>query len=519
MNRDQIEMLLTERAYPHAVRDLRLIETHISWVILTGDYVYKIKKPVSMGFLDFSTLAKRQHFCDEEVSLNRRLAPQLYIGVAAITMSDEGPVIGGEGEVIEYAVHMHQFSQRHLASRTAAEGRLTASHCRELGQVIAEFHNSLAPIQTEKGPGTPAAIFAALRQNFEQIDAALPRSEERAFLHDLEGACISDYERLQEHMWQRLDEGFVRECHGDLHLGNIVILDDDAVPFDCLEFNPDFRLVDIQCEIGFLIMDLESRSLPGHANRVLNRWLEHTGDYAGLALHSFYDCYLAMVRAKISLFAAIASNPDDPGLDDYRRYFGLAAAGRRRQPRFLCITMGVSGSGKSTVAETLCAQFSAIRIRSDVERKRIFGLAPGAASNSVGLEKVMYSEESSDRVFKRMLELASTLLDAGLPVVVDATFIASDRRKPFMELAQRNSVPFIIAHCTASEKELARRLVERNRLANDASEAGIDVMLQQQENVQMLTADEIDACLIVDTQAIGHDIKLADEIERRITSP
>ena len=174
MNRDQIEMLMTERAYPHAVRDLRLIETHISWVILTGDYVYKIKKPVSMGFLDFSTLAKRQHFCNEEVSLNRRLAPQLYIGVAAITMSDEGPVIGGDGEVIEYAVHMHQFSQRHLASRTASEGRLTASHCRKLGQVIAEFHNSLAPIRTKKGPGTPAAIFAALRQNFEQIDAALP---------------------------------------------------------------------------------------------------------------------------------------------------------------------------------------------------------------------------------------------------------------------------------------------------------------------------------------------------------
>jgi predicted kinase len=395
---------------------------------------------------------------------------------------------------------------------------LTASHCRKLGRVVATFHNSLTPIQSDKGPGTPTAIFAALRQNFEQIDAALPRSEKRALLRDLESACISDYERLQEHMWQRLADGFVRECHGDLHLGNIVLLDDDVVPFDCLEFNPAFRLVDIQCEIGFLVMDLESRSLPGHANRVLNCWLEHTGDYSGLALHSFYDCYLAMVRAKISLFSATASDPDDPVLDDYHRYIGLAAAGRRRQPRFLCIMMGVSGSGKSTVAEALCAQFSAIRIRSDVERKRLFGLSPGADSDGAGLGRIFYSEDTSDRVFKRMLEQVEELLGAGLPVVVDATFIASDRRTPFMQLARRLSVPFIITRCIASDAELSRRLLERSRQGNDASEAGIEVMLRQKESVQTLTAEEADACVVVDTQAGGHDIALANEVERRITA-
>jgi len=519
MDGAQVRELLRPGAFPHPVGDLRLIETHISWVVLTGDYAYKIKKPVEMGFLDFSSLESRRHFCHEELRLNRRLAPELYLDVAEITADGGGAAIGGAGEVIDYAVRMRQFDQRCLASRTAAEGRLTPARCRDIGRTIAHFHNALEPVRPDApdGPGTPTAIFAAARQNFRQIDDALPPEADRQVLRELEEAALADFGRLEPLMQQRLAEGFVRECHGDLHLDNIVLTDDRVLAFDCIEFNPDFRLIDIQCEIGFVVMDLDSRELPGLANRVLNTWLEYTGDYAGLALHSFYDVYLALVRAKISLFSALAAAEEEPDLAAYRRYLALAAAGRRRLPGFLCLMMGVSGSGKSTVAETLAARFSAIRLRSDVERKRLFGLAPDADSAAEGLTEELYRAGTSDRVFARLAELAADLLSAGQPVVVDATFIEQQRREPFRQLAARQGVPLLIVHCTADEAELERRLTARDRESREPSEAGVAVMRGQLGALEPPTAEEIDHVLVVDTQSPEHEQRLASAVERRIT--
>ncbi|HKL63867.1 MAG TPA: phosphotransferase, partial [Woeseiaceae bacterium] len=322
MDGTQVRALLRAEAFPHPVGDLRLIETHISWVILTGEYAYKVKKPVEMGFLDFSSPRSRHHYCQEELRLNRRLAPELYLDVVEITEAAGRPSVGGSGAVVDYAVRMRQFDQRRLASRAADEGRLTPARCREIGRTVARFHNALEPVQPESPgeAGTPAALLAAARQNFRQIDEALPPEAERRVLRELAEASLADSERLEPLMQRRLDEGFVRECHGDLHLNNIVLMDERVLAFDCIEFNPAFRLIDIQCEIGFVVMDLESRELPDLANRVLNTWLEYTGDYAGLALHAFYDVYLAMVRAKISLFAALAGDDEAPDLSAYRRY-------------------------------------------------------------------------------------------------------------------------------------------------------------------------------------------------------
>ena len=524
MDATQVRQLLREDAFPHAVDSLDLLETHISWVVLTGEYAYKIKKPVAMGFLDFSTREARRHFCEEELRLNRRLAPELYLDVVDVTERGGRLRVGGGGAVIDSAVRMRQFPQRRLASRAADEGRLTHAQCRAIGRRIADFHNALEPIDrrqldSDAGPGTPGAIFRAARQNFSQIDDALPARENREVLRTLEDAALDDYARLEDAMWRRLDGGFVRECHGDLHLGNILLEDDAVLPFDCIEFNPDFRIVDIQCEIGFLVMDLDSRGLPGHANRVLNSWLEHTGDYEGLALHTFYDVYLAIVRAKISLFGALASEPDHPDLSDYRRYLALAAAGRRRLPRFVCIMLGVSGSGKSTVAESLAADFSAIRLRSDVERKRLAGLRPAERAGGRVVEgETLYDEASSDRVFERLEALAETVLDGGMPVVVDATFIESARRRPFRALASRKGIPFVIVQCLARPETLERRIVARRRHEHDASEAGVAVMRAQLDTQQPPDASESAHLVPVDTEAAGYAIRLASEVERRITT-
>lgn len=523
MDAQQVLQLLREDAFEHPVTALELIETHISWVLLTGTYAYKIKKPVAMGFLDFSTPAARRHYCEQELRLNRRLAPSLYLDVVDVTERNGKPCIGGGGKVIDSAVRMRQFAQRRLASRAAEEGRLTFAQCRQIGRRIAEFHNALEPVRRERmesdaAPGTPTAIFHAARQNFSQIHDALPVREPREILEQLEAAALEDYARLEPSMWRRLDEGFVRECHGDLHLGNIMLDDDGVQPFDCIEFNADFRLVDIQCEIGFLVMDLDSRELPRHANRVLNCWLEYTGDYEGLALHVFYDVYLAIVRAKISLFGALAGNREKPDLADFRRYLALAAAGRRRLPRFLCITLGVSGSGKSTVAEALAAEFSAIRLRSDVERKRLAGLGPDADSAAAGLGETLYREDSSDRVFARLEALAETVLDAGMPVIVDATFIAAARRRPFQAIAARRGIPFLIVECRARQDTLERRLLARQRHERGASEAGVAVMRQQLDTLEPPDASEAAHLVVVDTEVADSTLRLADEVERRITS-
>ncbi|MEJ2603468.1 MAG: AAA family ATPase [Gammaproteobacteria bacterium] len=527
MDATGIRALLRPEAFPDGVSEPVLVETHISWVVLTGEIAYKIKKPVAMEFLDFSTLEARRHYCREEVRLNRRLAPELYLGVVEIRDSADGPVIGGtgaDGPVIEYAVRMRQFDQRRLASRMAAEGRLTPALCREMGRTIARFHNGLEPLappadEDSRAPGTPGAIFAAARQNFEQIDATLPAREDRSVLRQLEEAAVGDFERLERRMWHRLEGGYVRECHGDLHLGNIVLADDRVLPFDCIEFNPTFRLVDIQCEIGFVVMDLESRELPGEANRVLNTWLEHTGDYAGLRLHVFYDVYLALVRAKISLFSAVAAAGNGtPDLGDYRRYLALAAAGRRRLPGFLCLMMGVSGSGKSTIAEALAARYSAIRLRSDVERKRLYDLAPSADSADAGLTERLYSPATSDRVYAQLAHLAETVLDAGLPVIVDATFLEHRRRSVFRELAAQRRLPFLLVHCIAGEAELERRLTARRRDSREASEADVVVMRGQLESVEPPDEQEVDSLILVDTEGPDYQRRLESTVERRITA-
>ncbi len=526
MDAAAIAALLRAESRPGAAAAPELIETHISWVILTGDIAYKIKKPVALEFLDFSTLAARKHYCEEELRLNRRLASELYLGVVEIRQTPAGPMIGGgesDGPVIDYAVRMRRFDQRRLASRMAAEGRLTPALCREIGRTIARFHNALEPLappahDDPAAPGTPGAIFAAARQNFAQIEAALPAHEDRSVLRALEEAAFGDYERLEPRMRQRLERGYVRECHGDLHLGNIVLLDGRVLPFDCIEFNPAFRLVDIQCEIGFVVMDLDGRELPGEANRVLNTWLEYTGDYAGLDLHGFYDVYLALVRAKISLLSATAAAADRaPDLGDYSRYLALAAAGRRRLPGFLCLMMGVSGSGKSTIAESLAARYSAIRLRSDVERKRLFDLAPDADSAGAGLTERLYGEATSERVYERLETLAGTVLDAGLPVIVDATFLERHRRSSFRELAARRGLAFLIVHCIAGEAELERRITARQRDAGEVSEADVAVMRRQLQTVEGPSGEEAGHLILVDTEGPDHQRRLESTVERRIT--
>ncbi|MDH5536060.1 MAG: AAA family ATPase [Betaproteobacteria bacterium] len=488
-----IAALSRREAYPHAVGTVRLEETHISWVLLTGDWAYKIKKPVDLGFLDFSTLEARKGFCDDELRLNRRFAPGLYDSVVAITGTPEKPRIGGSGPALEYAVKMRQFPQDALLGRLLERGTLAPPDIDQLADAIAGFHAAAAPVPGDRPYGTPQHVLAPVMENFHQIRVAVGDAMDRAALRALEIWSTDAFQRLRARFAQRRDEACVRECHGDLHLGNIVRIGDRLMPFDCIEFSPALRWIDVMSEAAFLAMDLAHRQRPDLAWRMLNRYLETTGDYRGLDVLGFYWVYRALVRAKIHAIRAaqLAAGRGDTGeiLAGYHSYIDLAARFTRPRRPALMITHGLSGSGKTTATQSLLETLGAFRVRSDVERKRLHGLAPLAATQS-GVGAGIYSPAANAATYGHLRDLANSILKAGLPVIVDAAFLKRTERDAFRSLAAGLAVPFLILDCSAPESVLRERITAREREGQDASEADIAVLEHQIASAEALEPDE-----------------------------
>ncbi|MEC7815160.1 MAG: AAA family ATPase [Pseudomonadota bacterium] len=485
-----IKALQDPSRFDHPVNGFQVIETHISQVLLTGDYAYKIKKPMDFGFLDFSTLARRKHFCEEELRLNRRLAAPLYLEVLPITGTPEAPVLGGQGEAFEYAIRMRQFDQAELFDRRQERGELSEDLLTGVARQVAHFHDSLPPIEDDKPLGTPEAVYAAMQENFDQIRPLLDDSTLLAQLDNLEGWTRSTFERLQPLIAKRRAEGMVRECHGDLHLANITVFDGQVTVFDCIEFNEPFRWIDVINDLAFLLMDLESRREPVLANRVLNTYLEYRGDFEGLSLLPLYKAYRAMVRAKIALFTLgnpALSEQERAGLmQRYRDYAQLAEDyGQIPQP-YLLATVGLSASGKTCVSAAMAGELDLIRLRSDVERKRLRGLAPLASSkSSVGTD--LYSPEMTRQTYQRLADLARDLLRAGLSVIVDAACLKEQERTLLADVAEEQAVPFALIHCEAPEDKRREWIRARQGDASEATEALLD---QQQSWFEPLTTVE-----------------------------
>lgn len=299
-----IAALRDPSCYPHPVDRIEILETHISWVVLTGPYAYKIKKPVNPGFLDFTTLEKRHACCRDELRLNRRLAPGLYLDVVGITGSPERPHIGGDGEIIEYAVKMVQFGQDQLASRLLENGNLTARHIGQLAEKIAAFHQQAAAAEAGSPLGSPQAVTAHALQNFDQIAALPGAAADHSALSDLRRWTEREAAAREAAMNARQSGASVRECHGDLHLGNIALIEGEITPFDCIEFSAELRWNDVASEVAFLVMDLIDRGRPDFAFLFLSGYLEMTGDYNATAVLRFYLVYRAMVRAKVHCLRA-----------------------------------------------------------------------------------------------------------------------------------------------------------------------------------------------------------------------
>ncbi len=493
-----VSQLMDPAAWPHPVGELGMIETHTAWVFLTGEFAYKIKKPVNFGFLDFSSLEKRRHCCQEELRLNRRLAPDLYLAVVPVTGTAALPRVAGGGEVVDYAVKMRQFDTRAGFDELARQGEIAAPHMDRAAEVLADFHARAGVADAEGEFGSASAVAYPVVENFEQIAPHLPHqaAELLPVFAELERWSKSACEALGDAFGARLRDGFVRECHGDLHLRNIVLWQGDVVPFDCLEFNPSLRWIDVMSELGFLLMDLDDHGLAALARRLLNAYLEHTGDYRGLVVLRFYQVYRAMVRAKVeSLRLAQLEHRDAVMQAELRKYLQLALSYTAEPRPRLLIAHGLSGSGKTFVSQRLLEAADLVRLRSDIERKRLFGFAPLESSGSER-DAGIYSLAANTETYQHLLQQAEALLVAGWPVLVDAAFLKRKERDAFHELASRLAVPFSILHCEADMAVQRQRLAARS---GDASEADLDVLDLQLERQEALAAEEQHYTISVDT--------------------
>ncbi len=476
--------------YDHPVDGFQVIETHISQVILAGDYAYKIKKPVDFGFLDFSSLERRKHFCEEELRLNRRLAKDLYLEVLAITGTPDKPVIGGSGQAFEYMIRMRRFHQDQLFDRLQENGELAPELLTSLARQVAEFHEQLPPVAEDKPLGTPEAVYAAMLENFEQIRPLLNDRELLVQLDNLEDWTRTTFERQQDLIARRRAEGMVRECHGDLHLANICCFDDQVTVFDCIEFNEPFRWIDVINDLAFLLMDLESRNEFRLANLVLNTYLEYRDDFDALPLLPLYKAYRALVRAKIALFTLgnpSLSEPEKSALmQQYRDYARLAESYSQIPNHYLLATTGLSASGKTCVSAAMSGELGLIRLRSDVERKRLHGLGPLDSSRSP-MGGNLYTEEATEKTYQRLANLAEKLLAAGLSVIVDAASLKQKERQLFIDVAEGQGVPFALLHCEAPE-DLRRAWIRKRK--GDASEATEELLDAQMTWFEPLTDEE-----------------------------
>jgi len=513
---DLADRLRAPEAYPHAVvTPIRVVETHISLVLLTGTYAYKIKKPVRLSFLDYSTLAKRLACCEEELRLNRRYAPDLYLGVSTVGGPATAPRIDSGGEPIEYAVRMRQFDRHDELGELLATRGVDAAELAALGEHVARFHSSAAPVVATSTFGTAGAVRKIILDNFASLRSLPEAAQWQETVQALEQWVELTHGRLQTLIGRRRDSGLVRECHGDLHCGNVVRWKGALTPFDGIEFDPALRFIDVANDIAFLTMDLAMHDRHDLRRAVLQAWTQTLGDFGGLPLLPYFETYRALVRAKVAALRALqeqsGSRERSMECGAATRYLAWANGRARRPPPCLVLTCGLSGSGKTSLARAVAVPLRALHVRSDVERKRLAGLGPLDDSRSP-LDGGIYSRDFTQRTYARLQDCAASALQGGESVIVDAAFLKRDERRDMLGLAQRMAVPFAILHCAAPLAVLRERLESRSRSGSDSSEAGVAILARQPGYWEDFDDEERAKVVAVDTTAPDAAAGALDEL-------
>ena len=532
---NQLQALLRPQAYPHPVGAVELIETHISWVLLTGEFAYKIKRPVRYPFVDLRSSERRAFLCHEEVRLNRRFAPELYLDVWPIALQAGEACLGGEGAVIEHAVRMRQFAREDELDRLLAAGRIEPAALESFGSELARIHARLPAAEPAQLWGRPDALQALILDNAEQCARSGDALGEGVAVRALQAPLATTLERTAQRLSERFASGRVRECHGDLHARNIVCFEGRLRAFDCLEFEPALRWLDLADEIAFLLADLEARQRPLHAWAFLNGYLGESGDYEACALLPLFKAHRALVRAKVAALVALqagaanasgaeAQEPDASNARstdtqrEYRAYVECARRSLECTRPTLVLMSGLSGSGKTWLAGHLAPRLRAVHLRSDIERKRMAGLPTSARADAVVAE-ALYMRKITAAVYARLEQSAADILAAGYGAIVDATFARRADRSRFRELAVRLGVRLCMVHCQASQEVLQARILERGRRGDDASDAGLSVLAWQQRHFEPVEPQEGFRLFDIVTTEAGAVERLVGQIAAAAAGP
>ena len=467
--------------YPHPVDKVEFLQTHISSIFLTGERVYKLKKAVNFGFLDFSTLESRERYCRAEVELNRRLAADVYLGTRPITLQGDRLELGGDGEVVDWVVEMQQLDRRRLGVAMLERGELTERHIDQLVQVLVPFYQGARTGEGVDEFGSIEAVRFNTDENFAQTEAYVGKLISRERFRHIRDWTNTVYEQRRELFERRIAEGRIRESHGDLHLDNI-FFEDPPVIFDCIEFNERFRCGDIAVDLAFLAMDLDFRGRPDLSRRLIDGYVRASGDSGLKQLLDLYKCYRAYVKGKISSFTA-----NDPAVDDQQRraqknlarhYFGLAYryAGGGGHPS-LAVLYGLMGTGKTSVGRYLRDEFGWYWISTDTVRKQLAGVGVDTRVY-VPYNEGIYSSEMNRRTYEEVCRRAENLLEAGFSVAIDGAFKYQGERLPLIELADRTDARLVFLETTCEPQAQLDRL-QRRQLHDTRSDGRVELMERQ----------------------------------------
>ncbi len=472
--------LLRAEAYTHPADDLRLHETHSSWVVLAGAYAYKLKKPVNLGFLDFTSLERRRADCEEELRLNRRFSPDVYLGVVEVTEQDGHYRVGGASGSGEPAVWMRRLPEAGMLPDMLARGEVDTRLARRIGRTLARLHANAETGADIDAYGSPSSVIANWHENFEQMDPFVGRTISSDLNTDVR-RYVDQFVRTHTPLLERrVLEGHVRDGHGDLHAASICIDAGRIRLFDSLQFAPRYRCADLASEVAFLGMDLEHHGRADLAWTFVDAYVGASGDSELLELLDFYTCYRAYVRGKVrSLRLAQTERASDvetaPLIAESRAYFDLAwaHAGGVARPALL-VTMGLPASGKTTLARALAGRLGLVHLSSDLVRKTRAGLKPtqrGADAFGSGL----YDAAVTRRTYAALRRHAARWLRRGRGVVVDATFGDPRERAQMQRLARRLGTQLHVILCDADDATLIARLEQRAREQAVVSDARIEL--------------------------------------------
>jgi hypothetical protein len=502
---------------------VELVETHISYLFLTGAFVYKVKKPVDFGFLDFTTLEKRRHFCQQEVLLNRRLSPDVYLGLVEVRHDQGRYAIHGPGEAVEYAVKMRQLPRDRAMAQLLARGEVTPKMVQQLGQKVWAFHRDAAASQEITRIGGLDTVRRNVEENFAQTEEYVGRTISRELFHRVRAYSQAFLDARRGLFQQRAAEGRIRDCHGDLHTAQIFLVNGISI-IDCIEFNERFRYSDVASDLAFLAMDLDHHRRPDLSRLLVQAYQEASGDTGLADVLDFYKCYRAYVRGKVTSFrlkeSSLAPAQRRRAIGEARRYFALAASYAQLPGPFLLITAGLMGAGKSAVAQGLAGPLRAEVIASDVVRKEMAGLAP-TTHRYEPWGAGLYAEEQIEQTYSELHRRASSLLQQGRAVILDASYRKAAWRRGARDLARQLGASFVALECVAPEAVLKRRLGNRLRRQGVPSDGRWELVRQQQAAFEPLTELAQEELIQVDTSGpAGETLSQAlIELYRRLLAP